>query len=474
MRDKTDSKPKRGGIASFLRAYAVSGAARFHMPGHKGQIARWEHDITEIPGADCLIAPEALIADAQREAAHAFGAAHTFFITNGATAGVIAMILALPPQTKVALARNCHKSAIAGIALAGHDVHFIHPAIDAGAETTEVITAADIENAFCQSPNIGAVVITRPDYCGRCPDIAAISALCRDRGVALLVDQAHGAHFSFSDRLPDSAAFYADAWTDSAHKTLVAPNQAAYLHIGHRSSLDPDRLAAMLGLVQTTSPSYPTLAALDDAWRIASDGSWTRHVERLADWTESLPRDWRDAIPFADVQRDPTRLEFDVQRARGLTGYEAEQILFANGVTIEMADSRRIAAITTPLDPDAWYVRLREALIALPHQPTHARPPLPRMPLPPTRIISIREAGLGRTERVPLQSASGRISAQSVGLYPPGIALITPGERFDPETIAYLTSQLDRGARPFGLASASDAAPETLCLAERALEYALF
>ncbi len=450
MTERKNADRKRGAIASFLRAYAASDAARFHMPGHKGRLPGHETDITEIPGADNLLAPEGMIAEAQQEAARAFGAGQSFFLTGGSTGGMIAMLLALPPGSTVALPRDCHKSALSGLALSGHDAIFLPPTIDPNDETSLPVSAADVERALIENPAIDALLITRPDYYGRCADIESIAALCRERGLVLLVDEAHGAHLRFSDRLPESAAPYADAWTNSAHKTLAAPNQAAYLHVGRHAKLDPARVAAMLRLVQTSSPSYPALAALDDAWRNASD-AWTRHAERLEGWIAALPDRWRNAIPFRGIERDPTRLVFDVQRACGLTGYDAERLIHKSNIVLEMSDRRRIVAITTPLDPDAWYGRLRDALLSLPEQTGHAAAGLHPLPKPPQRAMRVRQAALAPSESVPLERATGRVAAQAFGLYPPGIALVTPGEIVDAETIAYIEDEMKCGANGFGL-----------------------
>lgn len=441
-------KQRSGKVAAFLRAYAAGDPARFHMPGHKGRTPGCEHDITELPGADNLMMPGGILRDAQHEAAQAFGARHSFFVTGGATTALIAALLSLPPNAALIAARDCHKSAIAGMALAGLDAAFLPQRWDGHAPALP--DAAAIEAAIARHPNACAVLITRPDYYGRCADLAPIAALCRKNRLALIVDEAHGSHFRFSPALPETAAEHAALYVNSAHKTLAAPNQAAYLHIGHGACApDPARVAKMLALIHTSSPSYPILAALDDAWRTASDGSWTEHLARLEAWRRTLPERWRQAL-WDGAARDRSRLVFDCALASGLSGYDAERGLNAAGVYVEMADERHIVLITSPLDPAGWYDRLADALQALPRgtfHGTHATPP----PAAPTRAMSIREATLREAESVALEEAVGRVAAESIGVYPPGVALIAPGEVIDAATLTYLLERSARGAQCFGL-----------------------
>lgn len=534
-----------GPVSQFLESYAIGmptggatkgsatgpvdgfidGPARFHMPGHKGRgkalvhAAAW--DITEIPGADNLLSPEGLLKTAQEEAAAFFGAAASYFLPGGSSQGMQAAILALPANTIVYASRDCHRSLISALALSGHRARFLPP-VPAADGRNALPTVDSLEAAFAEilskgenagvpfekeaqdgsgipSPAGGAtplaLVITRPDYFGRCCDIAVISDFCRRAGIVLVVDEAHGAHFPLSDRLPDSAIPYADVIFASAHKTLDAPNPAAYLHLGRtRSPHAPtaDALERAARLLGTTSPPYPLLAALDQAWRGQRE-LWERHIDRLDAWRKTLPPRWQGALERGQFGRvdqenraasgDLTRLCFDV-RPTG-TGHALEAHLRRQGVFMEMADSFRVVGITSPLDPPEWYDRLRaglesynsavvgdrvrwDALGADAAQGREARDGaasatvlsmalspggplnLPSPPLP-EQVCTVRQALLAPLERVSEEEAAGRVCARSVGAYPPGSALICPGERIDQAMVKHLQALRDGGATLFGL-----------------------
>lgn len=447
-------------LTRMLWEYAHADAARFHMPGHKGGrgmeelyeggIGRW--DITELPFSDNLLNPEGVLREAQREAAVRFGARRTFFLVNGSSAGVTAMMLALPQGSKVILQRNAHRSALSGVILAGHRAAWVWPQYDGSRGIYGAVSPQGVAQALEQNPDASALFLTRPDYYGRCCDGEAIAALCRERGVLLLVDEAHGAHFSLGKELPESASAFADLWVQSAHKTLPCPNQGGYLHLGRGGKPGmptPGRLAYALSLVQTTSPSYPLMAALDMAWRMEG---WDEQARRMDEFCQNLPegvvRCGADSAP-AVADWDRTRLVLDVT-GRGITGWQAEAFLRERGILLEMAEERCIVAITSPLDEPAWYDRLREGLFALPtgnHRCGEEPPPWSGAP----KRMEPRAAALAQSELVPLTEAAGRVSAGSVGLYPPGSPVVAPGEAFTGEAIRYLLRQRELGASLFGV-----------------------
>ena len=447
----------RSPLHSFLQAYDQQEAARFHMPGHKGRGQALQqaasYDITEIPGADNLLAPSGLLQRAQEETAHFYGARQTFFCTGGATTALLAAILSLPPQTLLFLPRDAHKSACAALALSGHEVHwFVGPCQAARYDPPDSAALSQLFAQQTQRPR--ALLLTRPDYYGRCADLAALSRLCDQEDVTLIVDEAHGAHFAFSPALPAHAVPYADMVINSAHKTLDAPNQSAYLHLGqktHSATPNAERLARCLALLHTSSPSYPHLAALADAWR-QQQVPWERHLQRLSDWKQTLPDAWQQALAQGQQgahvsATDPSRLCFDVSLLGWSPGALAALWMEA-GIVMEMYDARRIVGITTPLDDPRWYVRLRAALP--PPRPALSGRDTPPPPLP-TPALSVREASLRPSESLPLHRAAGRICAQSVGVYPPGSIVIAPGERFDDSVIGYIDEQQQAGATLFGL-----------------------
>lgn len=432
-----------GPVAQMLRRYAAKRPARFHMPGHKGFLHPW--DVTELTETDNLLIPEGVLRQAQQDLAAAYGAREALFCTGGSTAGVIAMLLALPQNSAVALGRNAHRSAVSGLILGGHRPVWLMP------DDSGQVPPSAVEQAFCAHPDIRAVLVTSPDYLGRCADLASIRRICRAHGALLLVDGAHGAHFGLSAALPPSPGEYADLWVASAHKTLPCPNQGAYLFAGGCG--EGRRLKDALFLVHTTSPSFLLLAALDGAWRTAKEWDYGAHIARL-DAVRARVAGIEGLDPYPKphpsvAYTDPTRLVIRVN-ARGVTGHETEERLQTSGVFVEMADMDRVVAITSPLDPDDWYERLLSALWELPKRPPRPvaadfLPPLPETVLPP------REAAFLPREAVPLEHAAGRVCAGSFGAYPPGCAAAAPGERIGEKTVEAMRKAQRAGAALFGV-----------------------
>ena len=444
-----------GPLFEALEQYAREKPARFHMPGHKGfgvpglDCGQW--DVTELAGLDNLLCPEGILRDAQREAAAAFGAAETFFCTAGSTAGNLAMLLALPEGSRVLVQRNCHRSVLSGLALGGHRPVWLWPAYENG--QYGVISPQTVKEALLAHPDAAAVLLTRPDYLGRCCDGEAVAALCREHGALFLVDEAHGAHFPFSPVLPQSASAFADLWVQSAHKTLACPNQGAYLHMGRSGKQNMpsrERVARALFFVHTTSPSYPLLAALDRAWRLAREQDWTLQAARAQRVRRALGAGLLDGSSGAAVVKsDPTRLVIDVS-GRGITGFSAEEFLREQGIFLEMADERRIVAITSPADPEEWMERLENAMRRRPFG--RARPGAePRFEKAQQAVLPLRQAMLAPGRQVPLCEAAGCVAASAVGLYPPGSAIVAPGEPFSPEAVEFLLEQERKGGSLFGL-----------------------
>ncbi len=451
-------KPSR--LPDALGAYAQRQVARFHMPGHKGrgmagfmrpELSQW--DITELSFSDNLHSPNTIIADAQNAYAQCYGAKHTFFLVNGATAGILAVLLSLPEGSRVLLGRDCHRSAISGIALAGLDCRFVQPAYEKTFGLWGCVTPEALEQALKEEP-ADAVLVTSPNYYGLCADIPALSRIAHAHGALLFVDAAHGAHFPFSDALPPTPAGCADAWVNSAHKTMNALGQAAVLHVD--KSMDVSAVQQALSLVQTSSPSYLLLASLDWALYTASQPRcWTQAVNVCHTLEKSmngllglsvLPQSVAGSAGIAHL--DPTRVTVDVSR-RGITGFAAQRALEERDVYVEFSDVRRVTCICTPADDSVWYEMLLDGLCTLPYG-TELPPQVHAQYPAVLRIMPVREAVRAQKEVLPLAACAGKIAADSVGVYPPGIPLWTPGERITEEAVAFLKIQQVLGAELFG------------------------
>ncbi len=417
----------RAPVDAMLRD--AQGFARFHMPGHKGRLDPL--DMTEIARTDDLYAPQAGIAEAERMAAISCGAAHTLMLTGGATAGILAMILErVPPGGKLLLARNAHHAALSACVWGGVDAVFTD----------------DLPAAIRENPDARAVLVTRPDYYGACMNLAPVVQAAHARGMRVLVDEAHGAHFPWWEAPQSAGRLGADAWVQSAHKTLPALTGAAFLHLS--GSVDAARARRFLRMVQTSSPPFLILRSLDNA-RAWMDAHGARALEDLLGLLAEFRARLGGLSGYTDASADdPTRLVIDT-RGRGLSGLDAQARLAERGVDVEMADDARVVCICTVCDRAEDFDRLYNALSAIPQgEPLPPVPPLGTTP-PGPRALSVRDAALAPQEAVPLADAVGRVASVPAGMYPPGVPLVLPGETITETCVNRLLSL--PGDRRFGV-----------------------
>ena len=420
-------------------------------------------DITEIYGSDNLHCPEGIIRDAQQLAAQAFGAEHTFFLVNGSTCGVQAALLSVCQRDDVVLvSRDAHKSFLAALILSGARPVFIQPRFDDNFCIPAEVSVYDIKNALDNYPEAKAVFLTRPNYYGICCDIEQISNLVHSKGKVLIVDEAHGAHLGFCEQLPQSSIkLGADICIQSAHKTLPALTQSAYLHVrGPR--IDMEKLRFNLAMLQTSSPSYILMAFLDIAREIMQKEGGPRLDNLVANITilindlhsnTSLCALTQDALPRG-IENDITRLVINT-RSSGLTGYEAEKLLRKSFNTyIEMSDYQNIVLISTIADDVISFSKLYTAMKEIDRQGRY------NMPLKKQKIRTLRMARVimtpsetyyAKKETISLRNSCGRICASAITPYPPGIPVIYPGEVFEEDTVEYLKNIIDAGGNVIGV-----------------------
>lgn len=455
-----------------VKCYARSDVARFHMPGHKGKpisddaeslaSLMWQMDVTELDGTDNLHMPEGAIKKAQSLMAQAYGAKRSFFMVNGATAGIYTMLMAAcRPGDTVIIGRNCHKSVINGLVIAGLNPVYVWPDTLEKWHTAGQVETGGIEKALDEHRDAKAVLITSPDYYGLCADVAAIADICHRRGVPLLVDEAHGAHLVFSKALPpDAGSCGADAWVDSMHKTLPSLTQTAVLNV-NSDLLDIGEVKSAEQLVQTTSPSYILMASMDIARRyMATNGNCKLsellgYIDDMVEWAgniEGLRMMTSDDVvgDCGVAYKDATRVCFDVS-ARGISGIEAGAIMREHGVQVEMADLYNIVLITTVADDADDFEAVKKAVAMLPKLSNAGLPAFNKVLPHAKQAMSPREAVFAHKEYVPIDRARGRIAAQSIGIYPPGIPLICPGEVISGEITDMLDTILAQGGRVFNI-----------------------
>jgi len=466
-----------------VTAYGFRGSTRFHVPGHKaGEGAD--------PGLRTALGPRALLLDVPQDiegidvgpaptpyqraealAAEAYGAARTWFLTNGATQGNHALCLALAgPGVRVVLQRNSHASLIDGLILSGGSATWVAPEYDAELGMAHTVTPQALERALERSPGARAAFIVSPTYYGMAADVAGCAEVAHRAGVPLVVDNAWGAHFGFHPRLPDSPLqLGADAMLSSTHKIVGSLTQSAMLHVGHGGRVDVDAVARAVRLVRSTSPSSLLFASLDAARR-----QLAVHGEALLERTILAAERARraiDAVPgcvtLADemVGRagiagwDPLRIVIDV-RGTGCTGYEVAAALRASyDIYVELATHATLVLVLGMAQPVDQLERLAHDFaetvrhVSRPGQPAVVvRPPVA---FEHETAIAPREAFLGPGETVAVAQAVGRISAESIAGYPPGIPALLPGERITEEVIAYLRELTRAGARLHGAADPS-------------------
>lgn len=464
--------------------YAASEITRFHMPGHKGGRAAddrlmhalgpttWAMDATGVLGLDDLHQPGGVIQEAQELAAAAFGADHTFFLVNGTSAGVQAMILtACGPGDKIIVGRNLHKSAQAGLVLSGAQPVYIQPEVASDLGIGLGLAPQTVAEAIRRHPDARAILLVSPTYYGIASDLAAIARLAHQSGMLLLVDEAHGAHFRFHPAFPRPAALKAgaDMVAHGTHKVLGALTQASMLHV-KGGGVDLARVRRVLQSLQSTSASYLLLASLDAARRDAAlQGE--RLLSGPLEWARILRREVRRLAPLRTFGRevvgrpgcvglDELKVAVDVT-GLGLTGQQAEALLRRRwGIQAEMSDLAGVLFMLGPGSRQGDVQTLLGALAELVREnaaagtgaEAPALPPLP--PLPPAEMTP-REAFFRSSESVPLEEAEGRIAAELVTCYPPGIPLVGPGERVTAEVLAQLRLVAEGRLRVSGPADAT-------------------
>lgn len=462
-------------LVNGLTEYISKNQLPFHMPGHKGgrlmpdlsSFSFAQMDLTEVSGLDNLQTPEGIIREAQLLAAKAFQSDACFFVVNGSTSGIHAMIMAAFKQgDQVLIPRNCHKSVWGGLVLSGAEPVFVQPEYDEERCLVTHVTPEMVRQAIIENPNAKGMVITNPDYYGLCPQLSEIQKILALHKMNLLVDEAHGPHLIFHPDLPPSAAqCNADLWVQSAHKTLPALTQASYLHIGNQiNALDTyllERVTQYHRLLQSTSPSYLIMASLDYA-RAYMDEQGKEALDKLLEhltWTRrelrALGIDTMEDFNRPEIyQIDATRLVLDISEL-GLSGFQGEEILRQAGVQVEMSDSQRLVLVCTVADHREDFERLVDACKQLSIHMRKREIKSRKLTISreiPRQMLSPKEAFAGNVEWISLEQAAGRICGGApVGPYPPGIPKYYPGELITASGLEELLENQMQGANLFGL-----------------------
>lgn len=435
-----------------------------HVPGHK--MGQWVDrdwrdqigpgtlamDLTEAPGLDDLHSPTGVIAKAQQLAAQAFGAGESLFLVGGSTAGLHALILAVAYRgQKVLVPRHSHRSVVGALILSGASPQWVRPRFH---DYLDLVVDIDHRSFVEGLEKVDLVISLYPTYYGFTGSLQMQVQMAHRVGLPVIVDEAHGSHFAFHPGLPSTALYLgADAVVQSLHKTGGSLTQSSICHLSRTSRISGDRVRDMLRLVQTTSPSYLLMASLDTARReLAINGAeaWQKTISLRESTVNRI-----SAIRGLMVEPvdDPSKLLIDV-RGRRLTGFQAAEHLWSKGVAVEASGLTYLLAVVSPGDSGASMDYLIEALHSLPEGVLPPQMALTEPPWPET-VVSPRDAYLGKKESVPLTRAVGRIVAEMVAPYPPGIPVVVPGERLTSDVIGYLQQAVLAGHRLQGPADAT-------------------
>ena len=353
-------------------------------------------------------------------------------LTNGSTSGIHTMVqLYCREGDTVLLPRNAHMSAVNGCIMGGVKARWMP--VSMTADGLCYMKEADVIAAMDAHPQAKAVFLARPDYYGCCLPLERIVWEAHARGMRVVVDEAHGAHFPWWQEILTAGACGADAWVQSVHKTLPGLTGSAVLHLA--DGADHARALRLLRREQTSSPAFVHLLSIDDA-RAFMEERGAANLIRVAAAADEVRR----ALPslgYADAHAlwrdtglllDRTRLVIDAPQG----GAALAQALQEHGVDVEMHDMRRVVLILSAADDPAEVLRLISILKELPPQSANIEP-LPMLTAIPERVMEVRAAVMAECENVPLTTCVGRIAAAPAGLYPPGVPLVCPGERVTQE-----------------------------------------
>ncbi len=454
----------RAPLFEAINEYNRKRPAYFRIPGHryeKGINPRWReavgdaifgYDLTETPMTDDLHNASGPIKESELLASELWGSDYTHFLVNGSTCGNQAMIITTcGGGGKIAIPRNAHKSALMGLIIGGGNPVYIMPGLEPEWGLHGGIPPQQVEDMFAANPDCRGVMVVSPTYYGVTSDLRGIAEVCHRHGAVLMIDEAHGAHCYFSDKLPEGGlAQGADMVVQSIHKVTGSFTQSSMIHV--KSELvDRAQLEANLHLVQSTSPSYILMTSLDlareemalrGAAMIDAALELARAARARINAIPGIRCAGREIVGRAGINDlDETRLTVSAAGI-GITGFALKKMLFEEySVDMELADYRNALAIVTYANDEADLDRLCSALEDISRRfAADGKPLPPARPLPPQPeyVISPREAYFSKKRRVAWSDCRGLISAEMIAPYPPGIPLIYNGERMSDEVWEFL------------------------------------
>lgn len=454
-----------------LKEYVNRDTIPFHVPGHKkGEgmdeefkdfigLNPFKIDVTVFKLVDSLHHPTGPIKKAQELTSDAYGCKASFFSIHGTSGAIQAMVMSVVSDgDKIIIPRNVHKSITAGIILSGAVPVYMQPEFDKNLGIAHGVTPKTVRKTLEEHPDAKAVLIINPTYYGVATDLKEIASIVHDYDIPLIVDEAHGPHLGFNDKLPVSAIEAgADICAQSTHKIIGSLTQASLLHV-NSDRIDINRVKQMLNLLQTTSPSYILMASLDCARRqIALNG------RELLDKTIDLlnyARSEINKIPgfycFGEevlnkpgaFAFDPTKLTINCRKL-GITGYELDMTLSNKyHIQMELSDFYNALAVGSFGDTKENIDALISALKEISNEHFGKNSELSDffdIPKIPKQIQIPREAFNSVKTSEPIKESIGKISGEFLLAYPPGIPVLCPGEVITEEIVNYVQQLKDTG-----------------------------
>ena len=472
-----------------LEDYSHKDYYPFHMPGHKrnpfsvdGNFP-FDRDITEIEGFDNLHHPEGIIKEAQEAAARLYHSKESFFSVNGSTAAILAAISASVSRGgQILMARNCHKAVYHALYLRDLSPVYIYPQIEENLGINGGILPSRVERELEENREIEAIILTSPTYDGVVSDIKEIAKIAHRYGIPLIVDEAHGAHFRFSDYFPVSAAeLGADIVIQSLHKTLPAMTQTAVLHL-LSDRVDREKIQRFLGIYQSSSPSYILMASIDaciDKMERDGEEMFQKFTDILEKARIRLSRCKHICLAGDDMvgsrgifDYDKSKLIFSTRKS-SLTGKELYDILLNQyHLQMEMEAETYVLAITSAGDTEEGLKRLCDAIEEIDKKESLTfkeegeqeifKDSLPNIKM--KQVMKITEAMEASVKKYALNESIGQVSAEFMYLYPPGIPILVPGELITGQFVRNVRRYMEKGLNLQGL---SDYTNETIYAAVR-------
>ena len=451
-----------------LLNYTKKNPISFHVPGHKnGKVFEpkgnyffrdlLKLDATEITGLDDLHAPEEAIEDAQSLLADLFQTERSFFLVNGSTSGNLTMVLAACEEDAIVLVqRNCHKSIMNALMLAKAKPVFLEPEYDPQWKVAGEVSFETIKEALNRYPQATAVILTYPNYYGRVFNLQRIIKKVHQYHIPVLIDEAHGAHFIAGAPFPPSAVqLGADIIVQSAHKTLPAMTMGSYLHF-NSAFVKMDRVLDYLQIFQSSSPSYPIMASLDLArsylgtYESADSGYLIRQINDFKQKLKGIP-----GLRVLESKKGGDPLKITIQSTSGFSGYTLQKRIEDAGVFTELADPYNVLLVF-PLLKKGMSFPLGEAAEKIDCALKSVQPIegtglteffFKNKETVSALSVSYKDMANYRVGEERIVKAAGRLAAETIIPYPPGIPLFLKGEEMTEEKLHMLQNYLKLGAR---------------------------